>query len=145
LLLSLTDGLETNLDNSGLPFAPAGDDFTGAFQWSTTLGVGERGSFFTQFGSDVVLADPDISAIPEPSTGLPACLGLLGLSACRPWVARIVKSDLTPDAEPDIDVGHRICPSVRGPMQALHSDQSRTRARTLRNSPANARSSGKLR
>jgi len=81
LLLSLTDGSQTDLDGSGLPFGGgAGADFTGAFQWTRTLGVGETESFLTQFGSDVTLADPSVSVIPEPGTGILAGLGLMGLA-----------------------------------------------------------------
>jgi hypothetical protein len=82
LLQSLTDGNVDDLDNSGLPFGPA--DFTGAFQWSTTIGVSQSETFLTQFGSNAPLLPISASAIPEPRTALLVGLGIMLLAASRP-------------------------------------------------------------
>ena len=82
LLRSLTDGNVDDLDNSGLPFGPG--DYTGAFQWSTTIGSGMTESFLTQFGSNAPLLPPSASAIPEPGTAILSGLGLMLLA----WRAR---------------------------------------------------------
>ncbi len=79
LLRELTDGRETDLDGSGLPFGSG--DFTGAFQWSSVVvGAGEAADFLTQFGSNSALLDPEITVIPEPSSALLVGLGLAVLS-----------------------------------------------------------------
>lgn len=79
---ALTDTSVTDLDDSGLPFGGGGGaDFTGAFQWSVTIGAGETSSFLTQFGSDAPLLDPSMSAVPEPGPALLMALGLAGLAA----------------------------------------------------------------
>lgn len=79
VLRDLTDNNGDNLDNSGDGFGPG--DFTAAFQWSVTLGIGESASFLTQFGSNTPLADPSTSPVPEPSTAFLFALGLLGLAS----------------------------------------------------------------
>lgn len=81
VLRDLTDANRDDLNNTGDGFGPG--DFTGAFQWSVTIGVGQSLDFLTQFGSDTSLADPTTSPIPESNTGLLLALGLLGL-AVRP-------------------------------------------------------------
>ncbi|MAG29345.1 MAG: hypothetical protein CL908_00435 [Deltaproteobacteria bacterium] len=78
LLRDLTDGNVDDMDNSGLPFTNR--DFTGGFQWSATIGVGQRGEFLTQFGSNAPLLDPSVTAIPEPGVGLLVGLGLMRLA-----------------------------------------------------------------
>jgi len=78
LLRDLSDGNFDNLDDSGLPFGP--NDFTAAFQWSTTIGVGESDSFMTQFGSNAPLLPQSATVIPEPSTALLMGLGLMALA-----------------------------------------------------------------
>lgn len=79
LLQELTDGTQTNLDGSGLPFASG--DFTGAFQWSSVvIGAGEVADFLTQFGSNAPLLAPEVTVIPEPSSALLVGLGLAALS-----------------------------------------------------------------
>jgi hypothetical protein len=78
VLRDLTDGNVDDLNNSGDGFGPG--DFTGAFQWSATVGVGASLDFTTQFGSDTPLVDPTTSPVPEPSTALLLCLGLFGLA-----------------------------------------------------------------
>lgn len=83
VLNSLTDTGVTNLDNSGLPFSGRRNDFTTAFQWGRSIGVGDKASFLTQFGSDSALIDPALSQIPEPSPLLLASLGLSGLASFR--------------------------------------------------------------
>ena len=82
LLRDLTDNNVDDFDNSGLPFGP--DDFTGGFQWSTTIAAGSTESFLTQFGSNAPLLPRGASIIPEPNTALLAGLGLLLLGARRP-------------------------------------------------------------
>lgn len=81
VLNALTDGNVDDLDDSGLPFAPA--DYTGAFQWSLTIGVGEAEDFVTQFGSNAPLLPRSTSAVPEPGTALGVGLGCALLSARR--------------------------------------------------------------
>lgn len=81
LLRDLTDNNVDNLDNSGLSFGP--DDFTGGFQWSTTIASGSTESFLTQFGSDAPLLPRSASVIPEPSSALLAGLGLIALGLRR--------------------------------------------------------------
>jgi hypothetical protein len=78
VLRDLTDGNVDDLNNSGDGFGPG--DFTGAFQWSATVGVGASLDFITQFGSDTPLVDPTTSPVPEPNTALLLCLGLFGLA-----------------------------------------------------------------
>ena len=78
LLRDLTDGNVDDLDDSGLPFGP--NDFTAAFQWSTTIGVGQSDSFMTQFGSNAPLLPQTATVIPEPSTALLMGLGLMVLA-----------------------------------------------------------------
>ncbi len=81
LLRDLTDNNVDDLDDTGLPFAVgSGDDFTGAFQWTRTIGVGSRNDFLVQFGSDSALQDPTTSMVPEPGPAILAGLGLAGLS-----------------------------------------------------------------
>lgn len=83
LLLGLTNGSVTNLNDTGLPFAVGGGaDFTAAFQWTRTIGVGGSEDFLVQFGSDSPLQPASSSVVPEPGTGLLAGLGLAALSAC---------------------------------------------------------------
>ncbi len=78
---ALTNTSVTNLDNSGLSFGgPSGADFTGAFQWTVTIGAGDTMSFLTQFGSNTALLDPTMSAVPEPGPSLLMALGLAGLA-----------------------------------------------------------------
>lgn len=77
LLGDLTDGNVDDFDDSGLPFGPA--DFTGGFQWSTTITPDSRESFLTQFASNAPLLLRGASAIPEPSSALLAGLGFLVL------------------------------------------------------------------
>lgn len=81
LLNQLTDTGLTDLDNSGAPFGGAsGADFTGAFQWSRTLGVGQASEFLVQFGSDSGLVPFEQTVVPEPGAALLVGLGLLGLT-----------------------------------------------------------------
>lgn len=84
LLQRLTNGTQTDLGNSGLPFGTG--DFTDAFQWSSVvIGAGEVADFLTQFGSNAPLLDPVVTVIPEPSSALLVGLGLaaLGLRSRR--------------------------------------------------------------
>ncbi|MCR9095333.1 MAG: hypothetical protein NXI30_14020 [bacterium] len=82
LLRDLTDGNVDDLDDTGLPFAAGGGaDFTGAFQWTRTIGVGSSRDFLVQFGSNSALEDPTTSLVPEPGPGLLAALGLMGLAS----------------------------------------------------------------
>lgn len=84
LLNRLTNNGVTNLNDSGLPFGGGGgDDFTGAFQWSSSIGVGSRESFLVQFGSDSPLLDPSLSQVPEPGPAVLMALGLAGLASLR--------------------------------------------------------------
>lgn len=79
LLQDLTNGTQTDLDGSGLPFGTG--DFTGAFQWSSVvIGAGGVADFLTQFGSNAPLLDPEITVIPEPGSALLLGLGLAALS-----------------------------------------------------------------
>ncbi|MBC8188566.1 MAG: hypothetical protein H8E78_10260 [Proteobacteria bacterium] len=64
LLRDLTDGNVDDFDDSGLPFGPA--DFTGGFQWSTTITPGSAQFFLTQFASSAALLPRGASAIAEP-------------------------------------------------------------------------------
>jgi len=82
LLDDLTDGAITDLDDSGLPFGPG--DYTGAFQWSTTIGVGGSEDFVTQFGSNAPLLVRSASAVPEPGTALLLGLGCMALTRRAP-------------------------------------------------------------
>jgi len=77
LLRDLTDGNVDDFDDSGQPFGPA--DFTGGFQWSTTITPGSTESFLTQFASNAPRLPRGASAIPEPSSALLAGLGFLVL------------------------------------------------------------------
>ncbi len=79
LLRDLTDNNVDNFDNSGLPFGPG--DFTGGFQWSTTVAAGETENFLTQFGSNTALLPQSATVIPEPSSALLAGLGMILLAA----------------------------------------------------------------
>lgn len=79
VLRDLTDNNLDDLSNTGSGFGPG--DFTAAFQWSVTIGVGQSVDFLTQFGSDTPLAPPSTSPIPEPGTALLVGLGLLTLAA----------------------------------------------------------------
>ena len=83
LLRDLTDNNVDNFDNTGLPFAS--DDFTGGFQWSTTVAAGSTETFLTQFASNAPLLPRGASVIPEPSSAVLSGLGLiwLGLRARR--------------------------------------------------------------
>lgn len=81
VLRDLTDNNRDDLDDSGDGFGPG--DVTVAFQWSTTIGVGESFDFLTQFGSDTPLAPPSTSLIPEPGTALLTGMGLALLAAHR--------------------------------------------------------------
>jgi hypothetical protein len=78
LLQDLTDNNLDNLDGSGDGFGPG--DFTGAFQWSANLGVGESRDFLTQFGSDAALLPASVSQVPEPTAALLTGLGLMALA-----------------------------------------------------------------
>lgn len=83
LLNDLTDRNVDDLDDTGAPFAVgSGGDFTGAFQWTRTLGVGATQNFLVQFGSDTAPLDPSMSLVPEPGPGVLAALGLMGLASC---------------------------------------------------------------
>lgn len=86
LLQNLTNGNVDNLDDSGLPFGPG--DFTTAFQWSVTIGVGQTQSFLTQFGGNAPLLPRSVSAIPEQGTAIMLGLGFIVLGV-RPRPARI--------------------------------------------------------
>lgn len=79
LLRDLTDGNVDDMDNSGLPFSNR--DFTGGFQWSVTIGVGQQQEFMTQFASNGPLLDQTATAIPEPGAAWLTGLGLI-------WLAR---------------------------------------------------------
>lgn len=82
LLNDLTDRNVDDLDDTGAPFAVgSGADFTGAFQWTRTIGVGSTNDFLVQFGSDTAPVDPSTSLVPEPGAGVLAALGLLGLAS----------------------------------------------------------------
>ncbi|MCW5937896.1 MAG: hypothetical protein KIT11_11395 [Fimbriimonadaceae bacterium] len=67
----LTDGSATDLDDSGSPFAPG--NWTGAFQWNTTVTPG----FETAFVGFTV---QEISIVPEPSLLLAAGLAAASFS-----------------------------------------------------------------
>ena len=67
----LDDGAITNLNNTGLPFAPG--DFTGAFQWRLSIPVGGSFTVFENLSVNM--------AVPAPGAAL--LLGLGGLVATR--------------------------------------------------------------
>lgn len=81
LLRDLTDNNRDDLDNTGDGFGPG--DYTGAFQWSASIGVGSSLDFLTQFGSDSPLQDPSTSVVPEPGAALLLALGLAALAGAR--------------------------------------------------------------
>ncbi|MBB84992.1 MAG: hypothetical protein CL931_14385 [Deltaproteobacteria bacterium] len=56
-------------------------DFTGAFQWTRTIGVGSSEDFLVQFGSDAARQALETSLVPETAPGLLALLGLMGLAS----------------------------------------------------------------
>lgn len=62
LRTSLTNTSITNLNNTGLPFAPA--DFTGAFQWDVTVPANETVTVTAYIGLNAI-----------PSTDVPLCPG----------------------------------------------------------------------
>lgn len=85
VLRDLTDDRVDDLDGSGLPFDSG--DFTAAFQWSQTVGVGERSDFLSQIASNAPLLPATAATIPEPGT---AVLILAGLCVLRLTPRRLV-------------------------------------------------------
>lgn len=65
-----TNAVINNLNNTGLPFAPA--DFTGSFQWNLVIGVGETATVTSIY-----------TAYNVPAPGALALLGLAGLIGGR--------------------------------------------------------------
>ena len=57
-------------------------DFTGAFQWTRTIGLGSSEDFLVQFGSDAAPQALETSVVPETAPGLLVLLGLMGLASC---------------------------------------------------------------
>lgn len=64
-----SDTFVTALDNSGLPFAPG--DWTGAFQWATTVGSGGGTASFTMTIEVVEAATPGDAGVPLDAGALP--------------------------------------------------------------------------